>query len=85
MGTTKLTLSVNREIVDEAKRAALGWHTSVSALFARVLRAMTSSCVADLSASPVTRRASGLVKLHEDVSDSDLLTDALMAKYESRP
>jgi len=85
VSTTKLTLSVDREIIDEAKEAALEWHTSVSALFSRVLRAMTSTRVADLSASPVTRRASGLVKLPENVSDGELLTDALMAKYERQP
>ena len=85
MSTTKLTLSVEREIIEEAKATAAGWHTSVSALFTRVLRAMVSPRVIDLDSSPVTRRASGLVQLPQDVSDSDLLADALTAKYESQP
>lgn len=81
MSTTKLTLSVEQEIIREAKKAAVGWHTSLSALFARLLRAMTSPHEAELNSSPVTRRASGLVQLPSDAGDSDLLSDALASKY----
>jgi hypothetical protein len=83
VNTTKLTLSVEPQVIREAKRAAAGWHTSVSALFTRLLRALTSQQVADLDASPVTRRATGLVELPADTKDSDLLADALASKYEA--
>ena len=81
MNTVKLTLSVEPEIVREAKASATAAHTSVSALFARLLRAMTASNEVRLDRSPVTRRATGLVTLPSDIEDSKLLSDALGAKY----
>ncbi len=81
MNTVKLTLSVEPEIVREAKKSAAAWHTSVSALFARLLRAMTASSEINLDSSPVTRRATGLVTLPSDMEDSELLADALGSKY----
>jgi hypothetical protein len=84
MSTTKLTLSVDSEVVQEAKGVAAGWHTSVSAIFSRVLRALTSPQATELESSPVTRRASGLVDIPEDISDRDLLSDALSSRYRTR-
>ncbi|MBT3295156.1 MAG: hypothetical protein HN919_09280 [Verrucomicrobia bacterium] len=81
MNTVKLTLSVDPEIVREAKVSAAARHTSVSALFARLLRAMSQSSAVNLGNSPVTRRATGLVTLPSDSEDGDLLADALGAKY----
>lgn len=81
MNTVKLTLSVDPEIVREAKESAAALHTSVSALFARLLRAMSTSGAANLDSSPVTRRATGLVTLPSDMEDGDLLADALGSKY----
>jgi hypothetical protein len=84
MSTAKLTLSVEPEVVREAKGVAAGWHTSVSAIFSRVLRALASPQTTELESSPVTRRASGLVDLPEGVSDRDLLSDALSSRYGTR-
>ena len=81
MATTKLTLSVEPEIVREAKRSAAQQNTSLSALFGRLLRAMSKPHSADLDTSPVTRRATGLVKLPHDVEDADLLGQALVEKH----
>ena len=81
MSTTKLTLSVEPEIVREAKRSAAEQNTSLSALFARLLRAMSKHHSADLDTSPITRRATGLVKLPNEVEDAELLTRGLVAKH----
>ena len=81
MSTVKLTLSVDPEIVREAKQSATARNTSVSALFARLLRAMRASGELNLGSSPVTRRATGLVTLPADQEDTELLSDALGAKY----
>ena len=81
MSTVKLTLSVEPEIVREAKESAAALHTSVSALFARLLRAMTATREVSLDSSPVTRQATGIVTLPSDVEDSELLADALESKY----
>ena len=39
----------------------------------------------DLDTSPVTRRATGLVELPQDMDDSELLADALASKYRIDP
>ncbi len=85
MSTTKLTLSVDPEVVREAKRSAAAWNTSLSGLFSRLLRAMAISHPVDLDTSPVTRRATGLVELPQDMDDSELLADALASKYRIDP
>lgn len=81
MRTTKLTLSIEPEIVREAKRSAAARHTSLSALFARLLRAMSARRAEDLAASPVTRRAMGLVDLPGGKEDTELLAEALESKH----
>jgi hypothetical protein len=79
--TTKLTLSIEPEIVREAKRSAAARHTSLSALFARLLRAMSARRAEDMAASPVTRRAMGLVDLSGGKEDTELLAEALESKH----
>jgi hypothetical protein len=81
MNTAKLTLSVDPHIIREAKQTAAGWHTSVSALFARLLRAVSAVPASELGSSPITRRATGLIRLPSDPTDESLLADALDSKY----
>ena len=85
MGTSKLTLSVEPEVIREAKQSAAARNTSVSALFGRLLRAMSTPPVPNLESSPVTRRASGLVELPEDQDDRELLSSALASRYRIDP
>ena len=82
MNTTKLTLSADARIVRQAKRLAKERHTSVSALFARYVENLSRAHDEDLrTVGPLTRRASGLVRLPVGVSDGQLLEDALAAKH----
>ena len=81
MRTAKLTLSVKPEVIQEAKQSAAALHTSLSALFERLLRALSAPSEVNMESSPITRRASGLLTLPSDVKDADLLTDALKDKY----
>jgi hypothetical protein len=85
MATTKLTLSVEIPLIEEAKRLAAERHTSVSAMFARFLRSVTAPdprCVPSLG--PITRKASGIARLPTGRSDRDLLEDALLDRYGAR-
>jgi hypothetical protein len=81
MSTAKLTLSVDPHIIREAKLTAASRHTSVSTLFARLLRAVGAMPESDLGGSPITRQATGLIGLPSDKTDENLLTDALGSKY----
>lgn len=85
MATTKLTLSAEKPLIRDAKRIAAERHTSVSAMFARFLKSLTASAEEEgPSLGPITRKASGIVKLPKGRSDRKLIEDALSAKYKSR-
>ena len=82
MGRVKLTLSAEEELVALAKRVAKSRRMSVSALFARVIRALDRETTADRSdLGPITRQASGLVTQRSQRSDRELIEEALEEKY----
>ncbi len=82
MIATKLTLSAEPRIIAEAKRLALAKNTSVSALFSRFVESLSQAEKAQpRKLGQLTRRAAGLVRLHADASDKDLVADALSGKY----
>jgi hypothetical protein len=77
----KLTLSMDEETIAEAKRLAAESGTSVSAMFARLVRAMAARPEAGIPIGPITRQATGLVKLPDGKTDRELIEEALMDKY----
>ena len=82
MSRVKLTLSAEEELVALAKRVAKSRRMSVSALFARVIRALDRETTADRSdLGPITRQASGLVPQRSQRSDRELIEEALEEKY----
>ena len=76
----KLTLNANTDIIEQAKRLAAENHTSVSALFSRLIRALTQQTTQGESLGKLTRRAAGTIVLDEQ-SEQDILADALIDKY----
>ena len=82
MATVKLTLSANADLIADAKIVAAQRKTSVSAMVSGFLRSVSRpEAAASLSLGPITRRASGIIKLPPGRSDKDLLGDALATKY----
>jgi hypothetical protein len=82
MTATKLTLSADRGIIADAKRLAESRHTSVSALFSRFVEGLKQAERAGPEKlGPLTRNATGLIRLPSKVSDKDLVADALSGKY----
>jgi hypothetical protein len=84
MPTTKLTLSADKDLVARAKKLAKRQGTSLSSMFARFLRTVIEGRPDDERPGPITRKASGLVKLPENLSDRELLGEALAERYERR-
>ncbi len=84
MPQSKLTLSADRNLIEEAKKLAAEDGTSLSALFSRVLRAMTRRRVSQEAVGPITRKATGLVRLPRAARDERLLEDALAQKHAAR-
>ena len=81
MPMSKLTLSADRDLIKEAKRLASEEGTNLSALFSRLLRAMLHARAPRKGLSPLTLKATGLVRLPGSASDEVLLEDALARKY----
>ncbi len=85
---TKLTLSVDEKVVAEAKRIARRRNTSVSAMFANLVRGMAAH-ETDAGArptsrgrpAPLTARALRLVRQPARGTPEALRQDALFAKY----
>jgi len=84
MPTTKLTLSADKELIKQAKKLASENGTSVSALFSGVLRAMMGARGPQEPTGPLTRKATGLIRLPSAKDDVRLLEDALAEKYGMR-
>ena len=83
MSMTKLTLNADAALIGEAKRLAADNHTSVSALFSRLMATMTGRAEQEKrpTLGPLTRQATGLLRLPSGRAPKDILTDALSEKY----
>lgn len=79
----KLTLSADERVIAQAKRLAARRRTSVSAMFARFVTAMSRKEKATLEVPPdsIAARVTGVISLPKGKSDRDVLTEALMEKY----
>ena len=78
---TKLTLSADAKVVEKAKRLAAEQQTSVSAMFGRFVRSVTTETPGDKPLGPLTRKATGLITLPRAKTDRQLLEDALLEKH----
>ena len=81
MATSKLTLTADKEVIKRAKRLAAQSGTSVSAIFSRMIIAMTNDPSAKNSPGPLTRKATGLIDISITGKDDQLLEEALAQKY----
>ena len=81
MPGSKLTLSADKEIIARAKKLAEDNRTSVSAMFSRLLMAMTRGRSSPDALGLVTRKATGLIRIPTHKRDRQLLEEALAEKY----
>ena len=81
MRRIKLTLSADRSLIEAAKKLAAAQGTSLSSMFSRFLGAVISGTEAGTRPGPLTRKATGLVRLPAGRSDRQLLDEALAAKH----
>ena len=81
MPATKLTLSVDRALIERAKEFARKEGTSLSSIVSRFLESLVADEIPTARPGPLTKAATGLVNLPDDISDKDLVEDALVDKY----
>lgn len=81
MPLTKLTLSADKKLIEDAKKLAEEQGTSLSSMISRYLEAVLRVRHQKTKLGPLTRKALGLVKLPSDKSDRELLEEALLEKY----
>lgn len=77
----KLTLSADADVIEQAHALAEQTGTSVSSLFARVVRLLAQQRSAARPLGPLTRKASGMIVLPKGRSDRQIVEDALLEKY----
>jgi len=78
---TKLTLSVDEDVLKKAKRLAKRHGRSVSAMFSQFVRAMARQGREPRAIGPLTRKATGLIALPKNKTYGTVLEDALLDKY----
>jgi len=80
----KLTLTVEPEVIDLAKKLAKARGTSVSGMFSRLIRAMGEGRSRRREAiGPITRRLTGIARAPRGKTDRRLLEDALLQRHAS--
>ncbi len=86
MATTKLTLSVDTEVVSWAREISKEKGISISSFFSKSVRAVKYPEKKKIKLGPLTREAMAIgrevgKKLPPDFDVKEVLTDALMEKY----
>ena len=86
MATTKLTLSVDEQVVGWARELSRQRSSSISSMFSRYIQALKQSESKAVSAGPLTREALALGRavrrrISTDFDEKEVLTQALADKY----
>lgn len=83
---TKLTLSIEKSVIEQAKEHALSKNTSVSKLVSQYLQTISASQPARFDTTelnaPKTKQLAGMFQADDDGSDyKDMLEAALLEKH----
>jgi len=79
---TKLTLKLDKDIIERAKSFAKEKHTSLSMLVANYFKSLDEhKDEPDLELSPIVQELSGIIELPEDFNLKEEYTDYLIEKY----
>ncbi len=79
---TKLTLSLNKEIIERAKEYAKEHNISLSFLIENYLQKIISDYHSEMaSKGSIVNELSGIIKLNSDFNFKDDYTDYLIEKY----
>ena len=78
----KLTLTLDKEIIESAKKYAEKKNISLSKLVEFYFKSLTKDTRSPLNnIPPITKELSGIARFKQTKSDKELLTDALNKKF----
>lgn len=78
---TKLTLNVDKDIVEKAKVYAKSHKISLSQLIESYLASLISKKSREIEITPLVKSLSGVIELDKDFDYKNRYTDYLMEKY----
>lgn len=81
MANTKLTLSLNKTIIEDAKVYAKSKNISLSQLIETYLHKVTSNEKIESDPTPIVDQLSGVISLSEEMDYKEIVTDYLIEKY----
>jgi hypothetical protein len=79
--TTKLTLTMEDQVIDSAKKYARKKGESLSGIVENYLKSITAQEVANAALSPKVTKMMGVIKLPDDFDYKKELGNALTKKY----
>jgi hypothetical protein len=81
---TKLTLNIDQNVIENAKKYAKDQKRSISRLVEEYLSSISSSADEKIeynTLGPITKELIGIIKVDGRTDYKDILTDSLMEKY----
>jgi hypothetical protein len=81
---TKLTLSLDKKVIEQAKKYARKKNISLSKLIEAYLHRTSSQEKEGLDISPLVKSLSGVIKLSKDFDHKKGYSDYLSGKYKTR-
>jgi hypothetical protein len=78
---TKLTLSLDKAVIEKAKTYAKNQQISLSRLIESYLSSLTTSTTQDIKITPLVESLSGVIELSDDFDSRKDYSDYLMDKY----
>jgi len=78
---TKLTLNLDKKVIDKAKEYARSQKISLSRLIESYLSSLISNQASGNEISPLVESLSGVIELEKDYNHKEAYTDHLIEKY----
>ncbi len=78
---TKLTLRLNKEVIEEAKKYALSQNISMSKMIETYLKSIVKSRNQKITITPLVESISGIIQLDEDIDYKKDYNSFLKEKY----
>lgn len=78
---TKLTLNIDKSIINKAKTYASTQHISLSKLVEEYLKSLSSSSKEEFIIAPITKELGGIIKKKSKIDYKNTVEDYLITKH----